>query len=130
MSWWFIYWITRINAIDDFFEVVGGVSIFFCIILIIAYCVSRGMSADMQDDEYSGFNKPVKLWAKVCGIVGSVCIILAILTPNLKEAAAIYLIPKIVNNENVQELPNDATKLLRLKLDEWINDPTKTTEKE
>ena len=119
MSWWFIYWITRLDAINDFFVAVAIIS-FFCIVSLAWI----GFLAEV-------FSKVVK-WIKCSVILMIVFSLLAILTPNLKEAAAIYLIPKMVNNEAVQEIPGDAAKLLKLKLDEWINDlnPSKATSKD
>ena len=49
----------------------------------------------------------------------------AILIPTTKEYAAIYLIPKVVNNEEVQKIPDAALKLFNLKLQQWIGDMTK-----
>jgi len=46
----------------------------------------------------------------------------AILVPTTKEAVAIYMIPKIANNEQVQKLPDNAMKFLNGKLEAWIND--------
>jgi hypothetical protein len=56
------------------------------------------------------------------------CVIVAIggsLIPSTKEAAAIYLLPKIVNNEKVQKLPENFTNLLNAKMEEWIGDTLK-----
>jgi len=42
--------------------------------------------------------------------------------PTTKEFAAIYLIPKVVNNEQVQKLPDNAVRLMNEKLEQWIED--------
>jgi len=44
------------------------------------------------------------------------------LTPNSKGLAAIYLVPKFVTNERVQQLPDKALDMLNLKMDQWVND--------
>jgi hypothetical protein len=49
------------------------------------------------------------------GVVG--CLI-----PSSKQAAAIYLVPKIANNEQVKQLPNNAVSLLNKQLEAWMAD--------
>jgi hypothetical protein len=49
---------------------------------------------------------------KYLGIIFVVCFSLNILIPSKKEALAIYVIPTIVNNTHVQELPDNALAYL------------------
>ena len=51
--------------------------------------------------------------------------LIATFTPSSKTIAAMYLVPKIANNEQVQQIPNKALDVLNLKLDEWIKDLSK-----
>jgi hypothetical protein len=53
--------------------------------------------------------------------------LLLILTPSQKDIAMIYIVPAIVNNENVQELPNDIVKLARVQIEKMIEDVAKPT---
>lgn len=46
----------------------------------------------------------------------------AVLIPSQKEAAAIMLIPKIVNSEKTELIADKSFELLKLKLDEYIFD--------
>lgn len=41
--------------------------------------------------------------------------------PSSKTVAAMYLIPKIVENKSVQQLPDKALSILNLKLDQWMD---------
>ena len=45
---------------------------------------------------------------------------------NMKTIAAIYLIPKIVNNQEINKLPTNTAKMLNIKLQEWIGNNLKT----
>jgi hypothetical protein len=45
--------------------------------------------------------------------------------PSTKDVAVIYVLPKIINNENVKALPNEAVLLLRNKMQEWMKDVEK-----
>lgn len=54
--------------------------------------------------------------------------------PNQKEAAAIYLLPKLAHSDfakKAQQIPTDAAKVMRLKLESWIADmdPQKAVKK-
>jgi len=53
--------------------------------------------------------------------------LLLILTPSQKDIAMIYIVPAIVNNENVQELPNDIVKLARVQIEKMVEDVAKPT---
>ena len=63
------------------------------------------------------------------GLVGQMKLAQATLVPSTKEFAAIYLIPKIANNEQVQKVPDNLLKLLNAKLEDWINDVGKKEQK-
>ena len=52
----------------------------------------------------------------VFGLLGNAFI------PSTKQMIAIITIPKIVNNEQVQEMPDNALKLINKKLREWAED--------
>jgi hypothetical protein len=54
---------------------------------------------------------------------------IAVAVPNTKEAAVIWLLPKIVNNEQVQEVPNKALKLLNKRMDEWLEENLRLEDK-
>ena len=55
-------------------------------------------------------------------------LMVAVFIPSTKEYVAIYLIPKIVNNEQVQQIPEKAMNILNSKLNEWITDQHKKKE--
>ncbi len=133
MSWWFIYWITRLGDI----RATAGVTLFIfawpTVIFIGLYLWAK-LDNESWSDSVS-VEDTLKYFGRFAALSFLIVLFsLSILTfvPRAKEAAAIYLIPKMVNNEAVQEIPGDAVKLLQLKLDEWINDlsPGKATPKD
>lgn len=115
---WDIYWITRLDAISGFFVIL------FCasVVLTGAFLVFSPIIVDeCFDDDWAKWRKlTVKL--VVTTIILSIP---ACLVPTTKEAAAIYLIPKITNNEQVQKLPDNALKFLNGKFEAWIADMEK-----
>ncbi len=57
----------------------------------------------------------------ICAILLTFSTILTMLAPSSKQMAVIYIIPKIVNNQTVRELPSHLMKLL----DRYIEDTLK-----
>ena len=49
-----------------------------------------------------------------------VSLLISIAIPTTKDAAIIYVLPKIVNNEDVQKLPSEIVQLARKKLAELM----------
>ena len=127
----FIYWFTRLDHLHSF---ISGLSE-FCIIVCIALGVTFGITfigkhAEEDDDIRSTMTKSnifAKKWF-ICAVIAE-CLICAMHTmlPTTKEMAAIYVIPKIANNENVQEIGSELASLAK----EWLKElhPTNVTAK-
>jgi hypothetical protein len=124
MNWFTIYIFTRLDSINDGIgalflvpAVLGGIVLGFC-------GTNYLLDLDFVDDTERWEKKfpVIKKWYKRLIIYLIVVGFIWIITPNTKEFAAIYLIPKIVNNEQVQQVPDKALNILSMKLDEWIND--------
>lgn len=125
MSHWFIYLITRLDTLSsmaEFFSIFG--IIFFMILSIVYFILKVGEDFDTKNEVFKIFNKTLKILI----IVLTISLPLFILTPTTKEAAVIYLLPKIVNNEKIQKVPNNFLDLLNSKTEEWLEDITKKKE--
>jgi cytochrome bd-type quinol oxidase subunit 2 len=119
-----IYLFTRLDAIRDFL-------IFPLVIFLMSLTASGIMwiiaiTADEEEEKYCGIGK--KLTKLSASIVLLASLMLTFI-PSTKEYAAIYLIPKVVNNEQVQQVPENALKLLNAKLQEWLKDINKEGDK-
>jgi hypothetical protein len=68
--------------------------------------------------------RKAKKWLWVFSIGMFIFMFLAVLTPDTKQFAAIYVIPKVANNEDVRAMSDDAMKALRLKFREWLDSVT------
>ena len=119
MEWWHVYLFTRLDALKDIAESTAILSAIGLVIVGIVYGISYY--------EYSPVSKHARPTLKKCTklICCFFCvgISLWVVVPSQKEAAAIYLLPKLAKSELASEasqIPADAAKLLRLKLESWI----------
>ena len=113
---WDLYWITRLDGID----------LLLCIIFIIGTIILIVSSAC-----YGAAEEKMPKWALKPAILLIVIGIIEAFIPDTKTMIAIMFVPKIVNNETVQQIPENAAKFIDLKLKEWISDLDKTkSEKE
>lgn len=92
----FIYWITRLNGINIFL----GTVMTFSIIAVFIFLIGMIVTKIDHDEEYGLFKK----YLLNSTYIFIPITMLFILTPTTKEACAIYVVPKIVNNEKVQNI--------------------------
>ena len=116
---WFMYWFTRLDALNDLcttFSIILGV----ILVAAIVFAPLLLMEPLPKDKEKIG------KWV-VRGVIAVVFAFVLTLfgkpfIPTTKEAAAIYLVPAIINNEQVQKVPTNAMKLLNKKLEQYLID--------
>lgn len=85
-----------------FFGIIG------CIVLMITSVYTVANSDTFTDEDWGSLKKPF-LVVIGCGFIATIC-------PSTSEMAAIYILPKIVNNEDIQKLPPELTSLAI----EWV----------
>ena len=115
LTGWDIYWITRLDSIKAALQaliMIGGVS---GALGIFIYGVSEGHA------------KEAGVFAKCVLPLAAVLIVLSAFVPSTRSAAAIAVLPAIVNSEAVQQLPAELTTLAK----EWLIElrPKKETHK-
>jgi len=117
---WDIYWITRLDAIKGL--IVGFLTITILIMIVLAVIVYICWD---EFNEVRPLKRTIKIITPLIIFFG---LSLAFI-PSTKEYAAIWLIPKVANNEQVQKVPDQVLRLLNLKVEQWINDMTSSKEK-
>jgi hypothetical protein len=94
-----MYWLTRADYLCTGFVASIVVGALLSIVLIIAFAAVAEQTLSKEDqDSFGKFIKRVFFTGVTLILIGSIG---RIFTPTTKEAAAIVLIPRIVNNENV-----------------------------
>ena len=139
MSAWDVYWFTRLDIVLGACVVLALVSFAAATIAIIIHLMESGrvISAkariakndydnlryhSLEDDEEIVSWEPLRFRIMKLSIpVFFLFLIAACAIPNSNQVAAIYLLPKIANNEQVQQIPDKALKLMEGKMDEWLD---------
>ena len=116
ISSWMIYGMIVLGNLGIIGVIFGIISLTALFFAVIYYVIEI---SDFPDKDNV---KAAKLLINRLIIASVVLWLLAALCPSTKEMAAIYLIPKIANNEQVQQIPNKALTVLNKYLDEWIKD--------
>lgn len=108
ISAWDIYWITRLDNLQ--------------LVLILGLAVSLCISALtlIESDSVEDFVKPA---CKYFLPVAAACAMGLVFVPSTKSAAAMYVVPAIVNSEAVQKIPAELTALAK----DWLKDLHKDT---
>lgn len=135
MDAWTIYWILKLDVLGDlcvgtcilsFVSIIGSAYTFFYWKSRKPYYPNEKVEGDGASEYFTEMKGLLLSGSKKCLIV---CIILffvsllpAALLPTTEQACVIYVLPKIANNEHVQEIPNNISKLVNEKLAEWIDD--------
>lgn len=104
MNHWLVYWILMLDHVRAFLGI--SMSLFFVMIVIAGICSVIGAAENLPNT--------VKFAKKVLKIFVPLLLlfsILLILTPTTKQMAAIYLIPKILSNKSIKQLPPKLSKL-------------------
>ena len=124
MSWLFVYLLVKLTAMVHFFSITAAVLGSCGLIGTIMYF--------LEADSYRPSESILKLKPYLKNMwVGTVIFaLLAVATPTTKQGAVIWLLPKVVNNEQVQAVPEKALRLLNNQLDEWLEDNLKIEDKQ
>ena len=107
-----IYWLTRLDGIVNLSMGLAVFGIIFAVVGTIGLVI-WAVCENGKDD---------KGWWTLLRIIGTVWFLTiifaltALFTPTTKEMAAIIVVPKIINNEQVKELPDNVLDLAN----EWI----------
>ena len=108
MSWQLIYWLTRLTALKVSLGIMLGVPAVVLLTQFFWFAI-----------EERQMPRRSVIWLAIFSVLFLVSVTFI---PSTKEACAIYLIPKIANNEDVQKIPANVAKILNAQLEEWIDE--------
>lgn len=122
MTGWQVYLFTRLDSICFILSFVFLISIAAICFTGLIYILNA------LDDKNEGITTTTYKFLKGAVIALIITCILGCVVPNMKEAAAIYLIPKLTTGETVEKIPRLTADLLEAKLKEWIKDSLSESE--
>lgn len=121
-----IYWITRLDDLRTFLFALGGVSVGVCAIGTVVSIVVHAINA-AEAPNLLPISKKYIIRFLPCLATALFVLLSACFVPTTKQMCAIKVLPAIINNEDVQELPNKVVDLAS----EWLEElkPNKETNK-
>lgn len=118
-----IYWITRMDYLQEFALTVSITICICCLVGVIVSCIIKYTNS--YEDNVKKAKRALR-WFLPLTLLSFILVLGAMLIPSTKELCAIKAIPIIINNKQVQELPNKVVELAN----EWIDElkPNKDSE--
>lgn len=107
-----MYWLLKLDDISFLF----GAIFFLGLAVLILVMIFGGLIID--DLRLETPRKTVKKFFKITISIISISLILGTFLPTTKQMAAIIVVPKIINNEQIQQMPE---RIIDLGL-EWLED--------
>ena len=120
ISPWLIYWLMQLDSICKFVDIVAFLGFFALVLLTVIRAVCE--NAPSYDTGAKAFYKATTKIYKFSSIIIPIFILLNVFIPNTKTVAAMILIPPIVNNEQVQQIPDDILTFVRSVIKEYTFD--------
>lgn len=102
-----MYWLIMLDSIVKFEALIAAASLFTILAFISSSCDLRDFS-----------KRPRVIAIPLCAVLLVVSVLLFTFTPTTKQMAAIIIVPKIANNEKVQDCGN---RLYELAI-EWMKE--------
>lgn len=123
MNAWTIYLLLKLDALQALFGITATTLIVILVILSIVFGVlSSDMHRSVGEELFFQYlkSKLFKYWS-----ITFFCLLICTFIPTTKQMCAIYLIPKIANNEQIQNMGDKSLTIIEKKFEEWVNDMTK-----
>jgi len=120
MSYTFIYLFTRLESFNSLIRNLIIISILSIIGLIIFFFLEQDSYVDGEIKNI--YSSKIIVWIKKIAVLLILCTIFSVTIPTTKEAAVIYLLPKVIKNEQCQQIPTNFVKFLNLKMEKWLNE--------
>jgi hypothetical protein len=117
MDYLLLYLVLRLDCIST-------VGILFAWVTGILFVVTLGMFILNPEDHNIKDN--ARPWIKRFGIPFAIVLFFAVMMPGTKQAAVIYCLPKVVNNNQVQKMPDNLLRLANKWIDEQLDETVET----
>ncbi len=117
-----MYLFTLLNNILAVAGIVGFVSFSFMVVFFVNWCLNKeSLECDSRFCDIDSTKRLVKENMrnfKISMIPFVVCMLVVVFVPSQKEMAAIYIVPKVVNNEQINTITKDGISVVSR---DWSN---------
>jgi len=108
-----LYFLLKLDGVRNLLLLFGAViALVGGVAMLIAPMVINDFSTD-EEEHYKIYRKFVKIYIFIVPAL----LISGTLLPTTKQMAAIYVLPPIINNEKVQQIPSDLLDILGMGID-------------
>ncbi len=118
MTSWEMYWLTRMDSLITGLVIVCIITGTFVLVSLLAGMIKQ---FDFGEKEFNDFVIKIKKPFKWCCVLLIFSILGMMFIPTTKEMAVITYVPKVLNNEKVQELPSNLVDAANT----WLKNATK-----
>ena len=120
MSSFELYFLLMLDSLHDLVFWSGLIIIIFCALFAIVLCF--GLIEDIFSIEDVGsFFKKVKNPIISVFLIGPFLFCSSFFIPSTKQMAVIYLLPKLINNQKIQDIGNDTLNILERLTKDYIS---------
>lgn len=119
MNMWLMYLILKLDDIANGLKASCALSMTILIVTLVMFIFSSLMVGDFPKGVAS-VKKTINSLFKWAIPILIVSFLLHIILPTTKQAAAIYFVPKVINNKEVQKMPDKLVTLANSWMDEQI----------
>lgn len=119
ISPWLIYWLMQLDSICTFIDIVA---FFGSLILFFATVIRIGWKTEYRYGAYEKLYEITTPYYRIISIIVPIFILVNIFIPNTKTVAAMLVVPPIVKNEQMQQLPEELLTFVRSIIKEHVYD--------
>lgn len=114
-----VYMIMQLDSLISLFKGFAWAAGILGVMFFAFGLICWASSIEEEDQGIILGRKCFKFTTWVCVPALLFCMVTSTLLPNTKTIAAMYLVPTVINNEQVQKLPEDLLKLFRGLIKDW-----------
>ena len=118
MTSWQMYWLLMLDNIKDLMGIIVFIFAFVCIIGAVFWFMAE---ATPNDDDSEIYIRAAQTPLCLAWAIWILAILSLVFLPTTRQMAAIIVVPKIINNKDVQKIPENILKLAN----GWIDEKTK-----
>lgn len=124
MSHWTMYFFVKL---DNFISLFGHLAFFVTIGSVVFLALGIAWIMDDAPKELKEvYMKKVKKYGSIGLSIGIFSLLMWVALPSTKQMAAIYVVPKMANNEDFQEIAGNSIDILKEYTRQWLEELTET----